>query len=136
MPKFPAKLKKGEQSVKHTKSMMALCWKDKQQVYMLKTVNTFKMKETKPKEKQEKKKKPIAVIDYSNNMKTVDQVDMQMSYTESLWKTMKWYKKVFFHLLNVSIHNGFVSFKKVKSSKKMQLQSFDCKLSSKLQLNI
>jgi len=40
--------------------------------------------------------KPRCVMEYNMNMGAVDQVDMQISFTECIRKTVKWYKKVFF----------------------------------------
>lgn len=42
------------------------------------------------------KEKPVCVIDYNSNMGGVDRVDMLLSSIESVRKTIKWYKKVFF----------------------------------------
>ena len=53
-------------------------------------------------------RKPVCIIDYNTNKGAVDQVDMQISFSECLRKSIKWYKKVFFHLLDMAVYNAFV----------------------------
>lgn len=45
------------------------------------------------------KKKPSCIVEYNSNMGTVDRVDMILSTLNSLRNTIKWYEKLFFHLL-------------------------------------
>ncbi len=40
--------------------------------------------------------KLISVQDYNENKGLVDKSDMQMSFSESLRKSLKWYKKILF----------------------------------------
>ncbi|KAL8590560.1 hypothetical protein ACOMHN_010996 [Nucella lapillus] len=49
------------------------------------------------------KLKPEAVQDYIDHMAGVDMSDQLMSYTPFHRKTMKWWKKMFFHLFILSI---------------------------------
>ena len=50
----------------------------------------------------ERKMKPTANIDYTQNMNGVDLSDQMMSYAPMARKTMKWWKKVAFHLLTLA----------------------------------
>lgn len=59
----------------------------------------------------EKKKKPKCVLEYNKKMGLVDKVDMQLSFSESIRKTMKWNKKFFFHMLDMSLLNAFILFR-------------------------
>jgi len=56
---------------------------------------------------------------------------MQMSFTESTRRTMKWYKKLFFHLLDVAVYNSYVLFQEVKKEK-VQLREYRLKLIKKI----
>lgn len=47
------------------------------------------------------------VINYTQNMSMVDKVDMQISTVECVRKSVKWYKKPFFHLMDLSVHNSY-----------------------------
>ena len=51
--------------------------------------------------------KPECIVHYNKNMGSVDKTDMQISFVECLRKTIKWYKKFFFHLL------GFINIQRI-----------------------
>jgi len=55
--------------------------------------------------------KPLCTLDYTKNMVAVDSVDMQISFSECVRKSAKWYKKLFFHILDMTLHNVFVIYK-------------------------
>uniref|UniRef100_A0A1B6GS29 PiggyBac transposable element-derived protein domain-containing protein n=1 Tax=Cuerna arida TaxID=1464854 RepID=A0A1B6GS29_9HEMI len=104
MPCFPKKMKKGEVLVCHTNKMLAEKWCDKRQVTMLSTIHKHEMV---PTEKFGKvTNKPASVCDYNRNMGAVDKADMIMSFNDSSRKTTKWYRKLFFHLLDVTVLNA------------------------------
>ena len=106
-PKFPAIKKKGEMATMHTDTMLALSWKDKQQVYMLSTAHSG----TLVKQTRNRPKKPKAIYEYNKNMDLVDKCNMQVSFTKTVRKTLKWYKKLFFHFLVLTIYNCYVLYK-------------------------
>jgi len=58
-------------------------------------------------------KKPICVINYNQCMGSIDKTDMLLSSVECVRKTSKWYKKIFFYLIDLSILNTFSAFKTV-----------------------
>ncbi|KAJ8942306.1 hypothetical protein NQ318_005297 [Aromia moschata] len=41
----------------------------------------------------------------------VDNVDIQLSITETVRKTMKWYRKLFFHLIDLNLSNARALYK-------------------------
>jgi len=45
-------------------------------------------------------------------MSDIDKCDQMLSYYSSSKKTIKWYKKVMFHLLDITMWNSFYLFKK------------------------
>ena len=49
--------------------------------------------------------KPLYIVECNQNMGAVDKTDMQLSFTECVLKSKKWYKK-FFHLLDLSTLNS------------------------------
>ena len=67
------------------------------------------------------KLKPVCVYDYNTNMEGVDRSDQLLSYCSTPKKTIKWYKKVFFHLLNIGVINSNVLFNKLSKQKKLQI---------------
>ena len=56
-------------------------------------------------------------------MKGVDISNQLISYYELDFKTYKWYKRIFMHLIDISIVNPYILFKKC-SSNKMNLDYF------------
>ena len=60
-------------------------------------------------------------------MGAVDKVDMQISFSECLRKTIKWYKKLFFHFLDLSVYNAYVLYK-MRNPGNIQLLDFKVQL--------
>ncbi|XP_052351639.1 piggyBac transposable element-derived protein 4-like [Oncorhynchus keta] len=56
----------------------------------------------------ERKIKPDCVLDYNLKMGAVDKADMINSFVECTRKTNKWYKKIFFHLIDTAVLNGSI----------------------------
>jgi hypothetical protein len=55
---------------------------------------------------QEYVSKPQCVIDYNKKMGASDRSDMILSSVECVRKTIKWYKKLFFHTVNMCLLNA------------------------------
>ena len=70
------------------------------------------------------KLKPMCVHDYNTNMGRLDRSDQLLSYCSTPRKTIKWYKKVFFDLLDIAVMNSYVLFKKLSKLKKLQILKF------------
>ena len=115
-PLLQENLQQGEQSSLHRDSMLALKWHDKKDVYMLSTVHDSSMISTGRKNSAtgEELLKPLCVKDYDQNRNAVDRSDMQMKFSKSLQESLKWYNKLFFHMMNLSILNAHILFKKVQ----------------------
>ena len=60
-------------------------------------------------------KQPKAIQDYNRNMKGVDQSDQLIRSYSVLRKVKKYWKVLFFHLIDVSIVNAFVLWKEYRS---------------------
>ena len=126
MPKLERRLNQGEVENKCDGNMLALKWKDKREVHMLSTIHDSSMIKTRKRKRNGMfVYKPICVHDYSQNMGGVDKVDMQISFTESIRKTVKWSKKVFFHMLDLSIFNSYAIYKHKKT---LELSFYEFKL--------
>lgn len=130
MPSFPKKLNNGQciSVISQNPSMLCCKWKDKRDVHMLSTVHKPKMCKTNKKNRQGNIIiKPQSVIDYNENMGLVDKSDMQMSFNTTARKSIKWYKKFFFHLLNLSILNSGIIYSTLEK-KPLKLPEFRLKL--------
>ncbi len=86
-------LNENDQVSFHTGILLALEWKDKKNVHMLSTIHGTEMTAVKKVHYQTGRSiwKPISVQDYNENRGLVDKSDMQISFSESLRKSLKWY---------------------------------------------
>ncbi|UYV79753.1 hypothetical protein LAZ67_18000564, partial [Cordylochernes scorpioides] len=129
MPRFGKKLKIGETEAKHTQNLLALKYKDKREVFMLSTMHKNEFANTNKRDKVNNLpiQKPSAVIDYNQKMGTVDQTDMLLSSIGCLRKSLKWYKKLFFHFIDTSLLNAY-SLYLVNTGKRPSLAKFHINL--------
>jgi hypothetical protein len=132
MPPFE-KLAKGQQAHQTTGELLALKWTDRREVHMLTTLHEPVMVETGKNDRETGRKimKPLCIAQYNKNMGAVDQVDMQSSFSECLRKTIKWYKKLFFHLFDITVQNSFAMYK-MKNEKNTELSEFRLQLAREL----
>ncbi|UYV77519.1 hypothetical protein LAZ67_15001349 [Cordylochernes scorpioides] len=123
------KLKIGETEAKHTQNLLALKYKDKREVFMLSTMHKNEFANTNKRDKVTNLpiQKPSAVIDYNQKMGTVDQKDMLLSSIGCLRKSLKWYKKLFFHFIDTFLLNAY-SLYLVNTGKRPSLAEFHINL--------
>lgn len=99
---FEQKLKKGETEWRTSEHLLALNWKDRRDVCMLTTMQENKIV-TLPqidRSTNENKKKPLCVMQYNEHMGAVDRCDMLISSVDFTRKSIKWYKNLFFHVID------------------------------------
>ncbi|XP_023213037.1 piggyBac transposable element-derived protein 4-like [Centruroides sculpturatus] len=96
----------------YRKKLMALKWISKREVYMLSTVHDNNMKTYSNIYKQPVTK-PKVIFDYNRGMGGVDLSDQRIAnYSLARRRTKKCYIKFFFHLLDITILNSFIIYKK------------------------
>lgn len=89
---------------------MALKWYDKKEVTKLSAFHDDAVIET---QTRKKTKKPCVIVDYNENMGTVDSADqMLISYPTECKRHKVWYKKFYRHLENITVLNSYTLFKK------------------------
>lgn len=112
------KLKKGEMTFRHRPNLLACKWKDTRDVVILSSKHGASCSEVSVKARggPVRKFKPDAVIDYNLNKTGVDRNDQLVSYYPFNRKSMKWWKKMFFHLFIRSVVNSFILFKKTREN--------------------
>ena len=98
-----AKPPQGELFVTHNEPLMLMKYHDKRQVSLCSTLHRGVMKETArlDRETDEPIQKPDAIIDYNKYMGAVDLSDQLLQYTANRRRTLKWYKKVMFHMYDL-----------------------------------
>ncbi|CAK9816234.1 PiggyBac transposable element-derived protein 4 [Anthophora plagiata] len=127
MPKFNDRLEKGEASFRSSNNLLAVKWIDKKEVYMLSTMHTAVFATVSRRGRERVVQKPVGVLDYNNSMGTVDKADMVISTVNSTQKSLKWYRKFFFHLLDVCVWNAYCLYKH-RTKKTIPMTKFHLKL--------
>ena len=62
------------------------------------------------------KVKPTVVADYNEHMNGVNRMDQLSSYYSFLYKSVKWWRKVFFWTIEVAMVNSYIVHRKVQQS--------------------
>ena len=106
------KLKKGEKvAYRNNENILLLAWRDKRLVTMLSTWSTSKSEPVRRKvrgRKEEMVEKPSVIANYMKNMGGVHTADQYCATYCFLRMTLKWWRKLFFWGLEVSIINASV----------------------------
>lgn len=126
---FPkALVKKGKQArgfydYRTNGPLLACAWYDRRMVYLLTTIHVAETTDgpTTVSRRVEKGVRtdvpcPPAVIDYIKYMRGVDRADQLIELYNAGRKSRKWWKRLFFHLLECSILNAHIIYKSVSTS--------------------
>ena len=124
MPKFP-KTKRDECKLQASGQILAMRWTDKRDVTMLSTIHKGTLKNSGKKHYRtgEPVMKPDIVIDYNENMRLIDKSDMQIGSCECVRKSNRWYKKLFCHMVDVTMLNAY-NLWKVKTGGNIPFRTF------------
>ena len=125
LPVFPSNMHKGDVVHRSCNDILCVNWHDKRDVNLLTTVHTPQMilSHSLDRTTRQRIEKPECVMDYNINMRLVDKSDAMIASVECARKTMKWYKKFFFHLVDMSLMNAHVLFG-LATGKKVPLKDF------------
>lgn len=125
MPNISNKLCKGEVAFQSTDKLLALKWMDKREVLVLSSCHSAEYVETKKSDVKTGAPilKPSVIVDYNRIMGAVDKTDMILNSTNIIEKTLKWYKKFFFHMLDLSIYNTYILYE-ITSKKNITFAKF------------
>lgn len=118
------------------KNIKAINWRDAKPVYCMSNCvdyhNTEVSKYSRRSKSMLKVKKPEALAVYNIYMHGVDKVDQLASYYSFTRKSLKWWKKVFFYLIEISISNSYVLYLQNKGEKTLSRKAYRLKLIDKL----
>nr|CAI5856406.1 unnamed protein product [Callosobruchus analis] len=119
-----AKLKRGEIFGQEKNGIVVFKWRDKRDVIMLSTKHTDEMVEIPSRDGA--RFKPKAVIDYNQAKSFIDLSDQMSSYSTSLRRSIKWFKKIAIELiLGASVVNAHQLFKLYKDdASKISITTF------------
>ena len=92
--------------------MMALRWREKEDMCLMITVQNTSTVMVRTKGGKEVMK-PQVLIDYNNTMRGVDRADQAMTFYPAMRKPQKkYYKKIIRHLLEQCLWNAYILLKK------------------------
>lgn len=106
MPKFEERLKKGAACFRTSNTLLAMKWIDKKEVCMITSMYTADFAAV-SRYGEQSVQKPVYVISYNKSMGIIDKVDMVLSTVNSTRKSLKWYCKFFFHLIDICVWNAY-----------------------------
>lgn len=108
-------------------SLLAVKWRDQRDVYMLSCKNPATMIDMTRGEGDHQNRhqsvKPACVVSYNANKAGVDKHDQMVQYYPLGRKTVKWWKKVFFHIFMMGLSNTHKLYN-IKSTKKMSFVDY------------
>lgn len=112
-------LGKGEILALRQDNLLSLTWKDKRAVHMLSTKHKGSAAHMTDVQSRWPNKpptpKPHVIIDYTKHMGGVDRGDHFVSSYQFMRRTKKWYRKLFFWLLEIAIINSYILYKVVQT---------------------
>ena len=108
IPPLKQKLEKGETEAKSTNNLLAIKWKDRREVTVLITKHKLEMITL---SKQDRKtnefiRKPKCALECNEKMGAIDRSDMMLSNVECMKKLITWYKKSFYHTVDLCLLNA------------------------------
>lgn len=109
------KLKRGEHVWARKNKVYVSKWKDKRPVMMITTGQHPSIVEVSNRFGK-RRQKPAEVEFYNRYMSGIDRADQMISYYSCPRKTIRWYKKVLFHLLDIAVWNAYFLYKKYKKN--------------------
>ena len=113
LTKFQHKLdNRGDTAVMHQGPLALLKYQDSKPVYLLSTVSSGEtIAIGRNNHAGEPIFKPTMVHQYNGKMGAVDRLDMMVAFSKMVIKTMKWWKKVIFHVLTIAAVNAYYMYK-------------------------
>ena len=133
----PSAMARHDVVAKNNGKVTVLAWKDKRVAKAISTKHDGSLQTISRRKKgghgeMENIEKPVCICEYNQYMSGVDHVDQMISYYPGTRKSLKWTKKLFFYLLEVSVHNCHVIFETHSGNHTMKVYDFQMKLVSSL----
>lgn len=126
-----ARLAKGETLARYAEGILVAKWRDQRPVLYLSTEHENDMCISRNRRGQERSK-PLPIIHYNAEMSGVNRHDQLMSYYPCEHKSLRKYKKVFVHIIQMSLINSFKFYRKDHPQSKSSLYDFRLAVIDKL----
>jgi hypothetical protein len=115
---MPAKIKntvlknKGDSVVMHNGPLMAMKLRDRKDVKILSTTHSSSVIPTGKRDRQGNMvTRTEAIHEYNKYMGAVDRSDQMVGYGSFRRRSLKWWKKVFFHVFSVALLNSWILYR-------------------------
>ena len=82
------------------------------------------MKEARASNPRNTRLKPATVLEYNQRMGGVDHIDKALAPYSILRKSLKWYKKLAFHMLEIASYNSYIVYKHYHPNAKLTFKIF------------
>ena len=105
------KLRKGEMVFMSLGDVSVIKWKDKRDVCVISNAHVPIVMDSVNRHGKSKRK-PNVVHIYNNHMLEIDRSDQLLSYHSVLRKTIRWYKKVGIHIMEIFLSNAYYMYAK------------------------
>ncbi|XP_069113477.1 piggyBac transposable element-derived protein 4-like [Argopecten irradians] len=106
------RLVRGEMFVMNNDMLVAVKYADKKDVHLLTTIHKGVMEDSGKRDQEGIEiKKPDCILSYNKYMGAVDRCDQMVAYGSFERRTLKWWKKVFFHVLGLAVLNSYILYK-------------------------
>lgn len=122
--RWEKKARRGDVRWLRDSGILYLQWKDRRVVNMMSTIHTANMTVTaKRREKrgntwaQISVPKPLLIHDYNAGMLGVDKSDQMIGYYNVLMRSVRWWKTLFFHCIDIACVNSFILFQAHRASR-------------------
>ena len=104
---------KGSTFSAHNKHMLIMKYHDRKVVHMITTTEKAAFMDTDKLDPrtQQVVRKPEVVVKYDKNMGGVDHSDQMVSYATFSCRTLKWWKRVIFHVISLATLNAYIIYK-------------------------
>ena len=105
------KLQKGEMAFMFLDDISVTKWRDKRDVHVISNAHVPTMIDS-VNRRCKSKRKPNAVDIYNAHMSGIDRSDQMLSYHSTLWKAIRWYKKVGIHIMEILLSIAYYMYSK------------------------
>ena len=120
-------IRKGDTKVVNVdESMLVIKWSDKREVTILTTIHqpghvSVQRRNRRAPGGRETVQKPTAIVEYNTYMGGVDRADQLLSYYGFAHRTVKWWRRLFFFLLDTAVVNSYVLYCEEHPDKKRRM---------------
>ena len=116
---------KGESVGYRNENLLCVKFKDKRDVYVLSNLHSESTTRKRVRGRHENYiDRPDCIADYNKHMGGVDMTDQMIAPYDATRKTLKWYRKLVVHFLQVAMLNAYLLFQKANPTSKLRFVKF------------